>query len=65
MSIKYIPKSEKPYIGVFLSSGLDGALNEACNRMQMTKSEFVRYCMMKTLQELSLIKRQVKRDEAV
>ena len=61
MNLKNIPKSEKPYIGLVVSNGLNLALDKACKNMQMNRSEFIRYCIMKTLQELSLISEQVKK----
>lgn len=61
--IEEIPKSTKPYVGFFLANGLNEALEKACNKMQMCRSEFVRYCIMRVLQELSLISEQVKSGE--
>lgn len=55
-----IQKSNKPSFGCILPNGINDTLNKACKKMGMGRSEFVRYCLMKTLQELSLISEQVK-----
>lgn len=60
MSLKEMPQSNKPYVGFFLANGLNEALEKVCVKMQMSRSEFVRYCIMRVLQELSLISEQVK-----
>jgi len=60
MSFKEIPISKKPHIGLVISEGLNKTLERARNGLQMSRSEFVRYCIMKTLQDLSILSEQIK-----
>ena len=59
--MRNIPESTKPYIGLNVSNGLFAALEKAHGNMDMSRAEFVRYCLMRTLQELSLLSEQVKK----
>jgi hypothetical protein len=60
-----IPRSERSFVGVYLERGLNIAMEKACKGTSMTRSGFVRYCVMKTLQELSLISEQVHKNESI
>ena len=54
-----IPASERPFLGLRLGKGTNEALTKACKQMDMSRSEFARYCIVRTLQELSLVSEQM------
>jgi len=56
-------KTKKPYVGLNVSEGLNRALKRAHKNLQMSRSEFVRYCVMKTLQEMSLLEAEARGDK--
>jgi len=63
MDKKQIPRSKRIYKGFYIQDGLNSALKKACKKMGMSHSEFIRYCLMRILSELSLISEEVHRDE--
>lgn len=62
MVVKEIPKSKRPYIGFFLNNGLSNALTTACKKLETSKSEFVRFSLMKVLSEYSIISEEIKKN---
>ncbi len=58
-----IPESEKPFLGLRLGNGTNYAFTIACEKMGVNRSEFARYCILRTLQELSLVSQHVKTPE--
>ena len=63
MGTKNIPRSKRTYKGVFLPAGLNSAFEKACRQMGMNNSEFIKYCLMKVLSELSLVSEEMHKDE--
>lgn len=58
-----IPSSKKPYVGLRLADGINNGIEIASKQMSMSKSEFVRYCILQKLEDLSLFSQQVKERE--
>lgn len=46
-----------------MPDGLNSALEKACKNMGMNHSEFIRYCIMKVLSDLSLISEEMHKDD--
>lgn len=49
-------------IGLKLETGLDQCVSKACQSLGMTKSGFIRYCVMTSLKDLSLMSEKIHED---
>ena len=53
----------KEYVSFLLERGIGDSVRKACNQLRMSRSAFVRYCLLKTLQDLSLMSEKVHESE--